>query len=975
MGRVLKKLNAISLTFLVFATNMARVEDLVNDGTCHWICKTENGDIDSKELEEIISQGKLIKLALVHQARVDQTCANQTSNAIKHRSNKFAEIWLKKMSVSSSRGIIDSLSLAVLETIYSGLIFYGSYREMSVTCIFKSTTMPASNHSSRLALLTPQSVMYFVESPVLNENDTFLTLMRVEGQTRIAVESVRSARDSPVAAKDNEMIVSNTWWFVTAMIWIGMFFYPAILLLCRPSQVTVQLLRKTREEREDKRLTKLPTQAEDNADINAMNNDGHATEHVDSNRGDNLSPASPAVTTDFAGIMETQPPREDDEGTPLSREDSKGSIDSELAMVVGRPSGYWKEKSHFYPRLPNYETESKQPGDVSEKLIGSTEKPACVEPAIIEAPIAMSAQQVQSSEDCVVYGNTSGLASADKVASDDRKRQEHVFTSNAGTAVGAATAYEVPVKKPGTVDERTAEYSSDNEVVTRSEHSTTEEEEEVNTANKSAAYTTSPVVINIEHSINSATNNATHTSINYSSSEIDSRNADENCACMIMVGGPDPVSIGSWIGNNFFSVTNKTKFPRLKEVAKLFLITFCPLLLFTAVGDLLLQLLNFHSRVALYLPNHFLTGSVINVVSNFPLPLILAIVSFICYCLRYCFLFGNISSNISKSITWKSCFVHSRLPLLPWREEHEFSAQECPKNLEVPENILHNLKELPDIFEKLVCLFGRCFFQYIETTEISLPTKFIFSLLALIILVVCCLGNLVVGVLLSSPLVCLCHGRMRILNERFQNKFLPILECGFISFSLVWVVFYLSCCTIVIEIASISFLSTLAHNNKEILPHLTVVILACHYFWSCYSCFKVPYCDLVKKLFTSYKEKFDEVKKNREPNELISYKHGEHLKLIPRELFKYACKHKLIDIPVKNTLCIFLVKLGLPLLLFAFIFPVIQAPSTDSAEIWFVITFLTAAYSLVNSYINGATSGISEGDVDEVVKEYIKRQQ
>ena len=1271
MGRVLKKLSAISLTFLVFATNMARVEDLVNDGTCHWICKTENGDIDSKELKEIISQGKLIKLALVHQARVDQTCANQTSNAIKHRSNKFAEIWLKKMSVSSSRGIIESLSLAVLETIYSVLIFNGSYREMSVTCIFKSTTMPASNHSSRLALLTPQSpfCLPFVESPVLNENDTFLTLMRVEEQTRIAVESVRSARDSPVAAKDNEMIVSNTWWFVIAMIPIGIFFYPAILLLCRPSQVTVQLLRKTREEREDKRLTKLPTQAEDNADINAMNNDGHATEHVDSNRGDNLSPASPAVTTDFAGIMETQPPREDDEGTPLSREDTKGSRDSELAMVVGRPSGYWKEKGHSYRRLPNYETESKQPGaatayevpvkkpgtvdertaeyssdnevvtrsehstteeeeevntanksavhttyvdvhipqfdhsstEIEEEELRSAnaadehsinsatnnathtsinyssseidsragtavgaatayevpvKKPGAVDERTAEYSsdnevvtrsehsTTEEEEEVNTANKSAVYttyvdvnipqfdhssteieeeelrsanaadehsinsatnnathtsinyssseidsraGTAVGAATAYEVpvkkpgtvderiaeySSDNEvvTRSEHSTTeeeeevntanksavhttyvdvnipqfdhssteieeeelrsanaadehsinsatnnathtsinyssseidSRAGTAVGAVTAYEVPVKKPGTVDERTAEYSSDNEVVTRSEHSTTEEEEEVNTANKSTVHTTY-VDVNIpqfdhssteieeeelrsanaadEHSINSATNNATHTSINDSSSEIDSRNTDENCACMIMVGGPDPVSIGSWIGNNFFSVTNKTKFPRLKEVAKLFLITFCPLLLFTAVGDLLLQLLNFHSRVALYLPNHSLTGSVINVVSNLPLPLIiLAIVSFICYCLRYCFLFGNISSNISKSITWTSCFVHSRLPLLLWRDEHDNSAQECPKHLEVPENMLHNLNELPDIFVKCVCLLKQRLCQYFETTKLSLPKKVICFLPVVVIFFVCFLGILVVGVLLSSPLVCLCHGRMWILNERFQNKFrgshfiLPILECVFIGFSLFWVAFYLSGCTIVMGVATISFIMTLQHHTKEMLPHLTVVILACLYFWSCYSCFKDPYCDLVKKLFTSYKKKYDEMKKNRGPNELISYKQGENLKLIPRELFKYACKHKLIDIPVKKNFCKFLLKLALPLLLFLYIFPVIQAPNTDLTVTVAVITFLTVAYK-VNDYINGATS-FPEGDVDEVVKEYIKKQQ
>ena len=85
---------------------------------------------------------------------------------------------------------------------------------------------------------------------------------------------------------------------------------------------------------------------------------------------------------------------------------------------------------------------------------------------------------------------------------------------------------------------------------------------------------------------------------------------------MIIVGGPDPVSIGSWIEENFFLATNKTKFPRLKEVVKVILITFFLLLLFTAVGDLLMLLLNFHSRVAFYLPNRSLTGSVIHVFSN-----------------------------------------------------------------------------------------------------------------------------------------------------------------------------------------------------------------------------------------------------------------------------------------------------------------------------------------------------------------------
>ena len=1000
MGRVLKKLSAISLTFLVFATNMARVEDLVNDGTCHWICKTENGDIDGKELEEMISQGKLIKLAMVHQARVDETCANQTSNA--NHTSKFAEIWLKKMSDFSSRGIIESVSQAIVETIYSGRIFYGSfsYREMRVSCIFKSTTVPARNHSSRLALLTPHSVMYYVESLANGENDTFLTLMRVEGQTRIAVDSKGSARNSSVAAKNNELIVSDTWWFVSAVIWIGTFlYYPAILLLCRPSEVIVPLVRKIRDGRKGERLTKAIQPIGDNDDVNAKNIEDHAREHDENGLEDNDSPASRVDIPDSAGIMPgTQPSLDYDEdnSTHLSREvDTKESRNSELAMAVVRSSPYKKEDGLSYVRLPKHETEGKESSGVNVKAIARNEKPACVELAKTKAPNATSstcaqpafspAQQVQPSENFDASGSASGLASTDKeVSSDGRKRQEPVFKSIAGAAVSANAEGAIPFERLGRVDQLTAEHNSDDGVVkaAQNQHSSTEEEEKtgpVKVANTADEHSGDDVVIEMppqsDHSsteeeqlrcANAADEQSSgNVAADYFSSEerqqIVSIKTDKNCACMVIVGGPSPVSIGSLIGNNVFSATNKTNFPKLKKVIKFALLTFFPLLLFTGFGDLLLLLLN--------LPNRCLTCSVVKVISNLHLAfIILAIVSFICYCLRYWCLFGSTSSNISGYITWKSCFVH-RIPLLLWRDDHDNLAQECPKHLEVPENISHNLNELPDIFEKLGCLLKQCVFQCIETSQIALLAKVFFFLLPAAILCI----------FLSSPLVCLCHGRMRILDERFQNKFpgshyvLPILEVLFIIFSLAWVAFYLSVCAFVMEIASISFITTLAHHPKEMLPHVTVVLLAFHYFWSCYSCFKVPYCGLIEKLFISYKKKFDQLEKNRGPNELINYKQGEYLKLIPRELFKYACKHKLMDIPVKKTIWKFLLKLGLPLLLFIFIFPVIQAPTTDFTVITVVIGFLTA-YSRINDYINGVASDFSEEDVDEVVNDYIKKQ-
>lgn len=123
--------------------------------------------------------------------------------------------------------------------------------------------------------------------------------------------------------------------------------------------------------------------------------------------------------------------------------------------------------------------------------------------------------------------------------------------------------------------------------------------------------------------------------------QIVSHEGNRNCISMIIVGRPSPVSIGSWIGNNFFLSSNGNQCHKLKMLVKVIFLPFFPLLLLTGFGDLLLILLNIDQEIAPDLPNQYLTSSVFNEVFNAHLGLtILAVVSLVCYTIRSLFVCG-----------------------------------------------------------------------------------------------------------------------------------------------------------------------------------------------------------------------------------------------------------------------------------------------------------------------------------------------
>ena len=1010
-----KKLSVFSVVFVVFATKISCVEDLLGEKTCNWICMSEISGTDVKEFRKIMSQGKLMKLKVAYNERIDQACANETDAT--SNTTTFAEVWVKE--IDASIGVIVSLSYTGLAGIYSGQFLLGGYKQqMNVSCVFKATSRPGTNHSSpRLAFYTPDSVMYYVEqlSTVNLGNASFLTLIRTENQTRITVNvPSSSARDSSATTKDKEIVVSDSWILLTVVILIGFVLYSsAVLLLCRPSEITILLSEgKTKRQR-----SHAQEGDDDENNYTTENGDDGPQEHdwrtgddgddnlQDQDRAQHAVRAPPRLDmTDFTPPDLDSETRESAE-THISREaETPDGEHSEMVASSRRPvpfKDFGEKIRSFSVHLPRKTAENREQGSLDYGAIGGDEKQTCVASEDSQHPFSYSL-----TTDRRVMASASSCAEPHPGGQPMQPCDDNVE-----------------------VNERDVPTETENNSLSR-------QNAETSNGEATDAYRTTDSIENLNTTDNIVNNAELTHSVNIHGTE-------ETYARMIIVGGPSPVSFGSWIGNTFFS-QNKTLF---KRWVKLILITFLPFLAFTSLGDFMLLLLpKLDSRIGSYLPYPDLTGSMFKYLKNHdPILLFWVIFSFICYFIRSVFVHGLISGKIPPTSTsWRNCFVHRRhfmcyvydlvhsLPLQfalpksfcgwnsPCQGRHQLiiacrtlqivshmlhdtchpcdvcknSPIQCPTDLQVPDNILHNLKELTNVVINHYNCFTQCL-KIVKQDLTYVPEEvcgnrslilkivavllniLIFSVLKVIVSALAVIILLLVDVVLSSPLFCLCHGRRWILKERFKNRFLgssfilPTLEIILVGFSLVWKVFFSLSSAVIMKIVIISSIKTLTYHPRELLPHFTVVIQLFHYFWSCYSCFKEPFCDLVSKLFTSYRKKFDELQKQGGLNELINYKQGEYAKLIPKELFSYACEHELICIRVRDRVAILLLKLAVTSFLLSFVYPAIHAQDSDSdVIIILLITFLVSGYMKINDFVNKSESEVSEEDADKVVDDY-----
>ena len=415
-----KKLSVFSIVFVVFATKISCVEDLLGENTCNWICKSESSGTDVKEFRKIMSQGKLMKLKVAYNERIDQACANETDAT--SNTTTFAEVWVKE--IDASIGVIVSLSYTGLAEIYSGQFLLGGYKQqMNVSCVFKSTSRPGTNHPSpRLAFYTPDSVMYYVEqlSNVNSRNASFLTLIRTENQTRITVNvPSSSARDSSATTKDKEITVSDEWILLTVMILIGFVLYSsAVLLLCRPSEITILLSKgRTRRQRshaqergddennyttengddspqehdwrtEDDVFSGSRRERNENGNDRPQEHDWRTEEDGDDNlqereRAEHDVPSAPRLVdiTDFTPRDLDSETRESAE-THISREaETPDGGHSEMVASAGRPIPFkdFGEKIRSPSvHLPSKTTEDRELGSLDDGAISSDEEQSCV---------------------------------------------------------------------------------------------------------------------------------------------------------------------------------------------------------------------------------------------------------------------------------------------------------------------------------------------------------------------------------------------------------------------------------------------------------------------------------------------------------------------------------------------------------------------------------------------------------------------
>lgn len=902
-----KKLNVIRFyTILaVLAMCLPSVEDLVTKNSCDWICNAGRGAIDWKELERKISQDELIKLKIAYKQSVDPSCGSANDTLDLNNKTGEAELWFKMAPTSMGR--IAFLSSIISGEILTSRVFFKSYKAMNVSCMLKPVTRPTTNRSSLFALDSPQSVMYFIKEKAnySRRYDDFWTLIRIEKQTHITLPGSDLETSPQVDAPYDErkLTVNDTWLVVSVLISIIIVLYsPAILLLFRPSEVTVQLTQTTRENSESARS---PVQGDDIHD-------------------EALNPP-----------IQVENPDDDEDGSCET----------------------------------NRESEIHNINDVSPYGITETPNGELITPIATQSEMVGASQLTSSSNPFrktdsktvnVVYPETIRPSTSDDVEETRTSENSDSRCSNSPISPGEIAASSAPLASVESLTDD--EQSSENDRRVENDF-----------------------VIDIPQPDHSSS---------FVEDQIVSHEGNGNRISMIVVGRSSPVSIGSWIGNKLFLSSNGNQCHKLKMLVKFIIISFLPILLLTGFGDLLLTLLNIDQEIAPLLPSHYLTSSVfVEVFNAHPGLIFLAVFSLVCYTGRSLFVYGVIQSECC---IWKSCFVHSRHPFAFYRlrclfrpcNECQNSPSDCPREIEVPDNISHNLEEWPGIFIEYWSFLSHCFVGYFEWMKIDLQVKIILMLLVIAIMIILAVFwpyrllalsliflffTPLVDILLSSPLVCLCHGRMRAFkDERLQFKFLDffLTVC-----SLIWLAIYSVHGALVVEIASAGFLHMLNGHPKKLLVSVTVVALGCLYVFSSYSCLTAQYLELVKGLFISYRKKFKELEEKGEVNKLCNFSQGKHKKLIPTELFQYACEHELIKKPVRNSVAMMLLKTVVPFLLLVFVYPLIHLPRSDSASIGTAVITLLATYYYFNSLFNKEPPKFNEEEINTVVDGYITKKQ
>lgn len=972
------------LAFFLFITNLPSVEGIFDQGTCDWIC-TADTDID-EESRNMLANGSLVKFSFWYREQVRGECAKQTDAK---NSSATASLWLKMAAEGKiPQGRLQLVTQTILEGIFGGQFAFGAYKEINVSCVFKSTSIgkSGSNYSSGgLTFHTLQSVLYFVEH-VANYSKpsvTFLTLLRTDENTRLSVgvTSTSESLSSVESANDNEMIATDEWLAVAIIIWIVVLLYfPAIFILFQRSEIKLKVPLETREVQEDIRT--------------AVEHEGSGVTESQSLQGVDLSPPlspSPSPSpwnSDSAGSREGSERTEGAGGnSPPNRiqpTDSEGALpfpvqasDDDVETCEGHGGGAAPGSPSAETKKPSNQDSENIPRRLSKSKSLQCSYAGGVTPA---SPIVATKnpsdqdsehtpRRLSKSESlpCSYGGGaTPGSSVVEKKDPSDQD-SENIHSSRCGWPNVFSLCLGGRVNRPKEGQRRRINRTRDLPRALENNNDIPGQME-LHDPDPSASHSNGAIdcplcIIDIPQP--NPTNEEEQ-----QESGVQSHHEEE---VAIIVGDTYPVGFGSCIGNKLFSTTYERNIA-WNIIKLIFMFSTVPLLLFLGLGDLFLVLLpKLHSRLSDHLPFAFLTRSLgYSIIDNHPYLLVpIMVISALAYLIRlFCLCFLSRSTLEAK---WQSCSIHrmhptwfvckllqyffSELPssLKPSENCHNPGPPECSKYLDLPENISHNLEKQPDIFIKC----WECCSHFWKRNSSCSSKGFFFSLAVVVSLIIIIIIFIVIGIFCTCPLVCLYHGRLRWGSRVFESILM--------FFSLVWVTILSLLCAIPLGVAIIGLIKVLGSHTNEMLPQVTIAVVALYHFWNCYKAFRTPYRYVAKFLASRYQKKYNEQENGSEVNSLIHYKQGD-LKVIPKELFDDGCKE--FKLSIKNDVALLLFKLVCTLLAFCFFFP-IPGPGSTSA----IIAFLAVAYGPINHAINGGEFQIFEVGADKVVDDYIARKQ
>ena len=436
----------------------------------------------------------------------------------------------------------------------------------------------------------------------------------------------------------------------------------------------------------------------------------------------------------------------------------------------------------------------------------------------------------------------------------------------------------------------------------------------------------------------------------------------------IVLDRASPVSLGSLIGNYFFS-----KEDTIWHRAKMFILR-AVVLPFPFLG---LAIFAEHLQYNIFGVSRLLQP--------------LFIVSYVCY---FILAFYTSFRPVQPSKRNRSCFFCRRV---------KSKTLICQENL--PKTIINHLRIQPQLIahcwrlfiRNLLNYFKRCFLlipSVFEVSAILCPRLFLFIVLLsvspaiTIILLTFMLLQALFAILLTSPLAVLCD-ISRVFNAvHFHNRCLRFSSC-FIVLSVAIPVLLGSCWLMTFASFGglITFLSVFVLLlSEEGLPYVACSVLVFYYLWSSYSSFTDKYQYVALELFKHYKSykrsersqvtditlNTDSLLKNTQN---VNDNKDSVLK-IPQKLFSMACEQLM---PKSRSVCLLILKIITLVSFVLLVFSVAMSRNEGATPvIRTLIAFLTGSFpKIVASYLNGGNQKkikamIAEERIPVIVLEYVE---